>query len=122
MALRMFQRAQYTQKAPQIIKIISFEGSRGTFGGDIREIYIYINMYIHIHISTKRYMSTDTRGPCRVNMVAHCLQTLWIGFGANQKLIIYSRSHHSRVRISVSASYTSNQKLAIAIPMASFLD
>ena len=53
MVLSMSQRHWYTQKAPKIIEVMIFTGSRVVIRGGYVSIYIYI--YIHIYTYMRIY-------------------------------------------------------------------
>ena len=78
----MSQRVQYTQKAPKIIEIISFKGSRGSTGGIYIHIYIYTYIYIYMHIycSYKLTLVAGTRGERLLGRVEGVLGLIWYLF------------------------------------------
>ena len=59
MVISVSQGHRYTQKAPKIIKLISFKGSRGILRGVYIHICVYIYVYIYIHISIYIYIYTE---------------------------------------------------------------
>ena len=56
MVLDMSQWPRYTQKAPNIIKIMSFKGSRGILRGGYIHIHIYIHMYTYMYVYIHTYI------------------------------------------------------------------